>query len=216
MSIVLDIVLILIVAVFTFIGVKKGFFKAVSGFVSPLLSLILTMLLYKPVAALIKGMPFLANMVTDVEMPDLAAGEDLMGKIKILMHYIIENEDIEATTNAIVNNLIADVASIAIAFVVLFVGLLLIIKLVFNLLDVFSKAPVLKQANGLLGGVVGLCEGLFWCWIFALVFGGFIFPGLSASYPELFTEAMLESVVYKICTEFNPIAFILSIVQLIV
>ncbi|MBQ9747136.1 MAG: CvpA family protein, partial [Clostridia bacterium] len=64
MSIVLDIVLILIVAVFTFLGVRKGFFKAVSGFISPLLSLILTILFYKPVAALIKGLPFLANMVT--------------------------------------------------------------------------------------------------------------------------------------------------------
>ncbi|MBQ9746928.1 MAG: CvpA family protein, partial [Clostridia bacterium] len=176
----------------------------------------LTILFYKPVAALIKGLHLLANMVTEFEIPDLAAGEDLMGKIKILMHYIIENEDIEATTEAIVNNLIADVASIAISFVLLFVGLLLIIKLVFKLLDVFAKAPVLKQANGILGGVVGVCEGLFWCWIFALVFGGFLFPTLSASFPELFTEAMLESVVYKICTEFNPIAFILSLIQLIV
>ena len=110
------------------IGVKKGFFKAVSRFVSPLLSLILTVLFYKPVAALVKGLPFLANMVTEVEMPDLAAGEDLMGKLNILMKYIITNEEnLDEITNAIVNNLIADVASIVIAFVLLFVVLLLLI-----------------------------------------------------------------------------------------
>ena len=75
---------------------------------------------------------------------------------------------------------------------------------------------MLKQANGLLGGIIGACEGFFWCWIFSLVFGGFLFPRLSVMFPELFTQAMLESVVYKICTEFNPVGLILSLIQLII
>ena len=225
MSIALSAILVLIVAVFAFIGVKKGFFKSVSRVASPLLSLLFTVLFYKPVAALLKGVPFIAKMITESANEELLAlkasidgASDLMGKLQVLVKYLIANEDsVEETAKAAFNNVLAEVISIVLALVILFFGLLLIFKLIFKLLDIFaSKTPLVKQTNAILGGVVGACEGFFWCWIFSLAFGGFIFPKLNEMFPEVFTPDMLTSVVYQICTKFNPVGLIISLVQLII
>ncbi|MBQ8403343.1 MAG: CvpA family protein [Clostridia bacterium] len=213
MSAVLDIVLIAIVVVFAIIGAKKGFFLAVSGFASHFVGLLVAVLFYKPFAALIKKLPFLANMITEVEMPDLDTGEGLMENFKVIMEYIVTNEDIGGTTEAIINNLIADVISIAIAFILLFVGASLLTKLVFRILNFAAKMPVLKQINGTLGAVMGVCTGLFWSWMFALVFGGLLFPICNENWPNIFADDMLESFIFKLCSEFNPIAFIANLLQ---
>ena len=213
MSAVLDVILILIVVVFAMIGLKKGFFKAVSGFISYLIGLVGAALFYKPFMELIKKLPFLAKMITDVEMPNLSEGEDLMEKLKIIMNYVIENEDIGEKTKAIMNNLIADVVATLLAFLILFIGISLIVKLVFWLLDFTAKMPVLKQINGALGLAVGALTGLFWSWIFSFIFGGVLFPILNENFPHIFMEEMLDSFIFKLCSEFNPIAFIASLLH---
>ena len=213
MSAVLDILLIAIVIVFAIVGAKKGFFLMVSSFASHFVGLLAAVLFYKPLASLVKKLPFLANMITEVEMPKLDTGEGLMENLKIIINYIVANENIGGTTEAIVNNLIADVVSICIAFVVLLVGVSLLTKLLFRLFDLAAKMPVLKQINGTLGAVIGVFSGLFWSWMFALVFGGFIFPICNENWPNVFPETMLESFIFKICSEFNPIAFIANLLQ---
>ena len=213
MSIVLSVVLILIVAIFAVIGAKKGFFATVAGFLSPLASLLLTVLFYKPVAAFLKSTLF-ANMVSDVPLPEIDASGDVISQLTGLMEYL-ENNDLGEVTAAIKDNVMAEVLSIAIAIIGLFLVILIAIKIVFRLLDLVAKLPVLKQANGLLGGIIGACEGFIWCWVFALVFGSFIFPALNAGNPELFTTDMLTSPVYQLCTKFNPVGLIISLNQLI-
>ena len=213
MSIVLSVVLILIVAIFAVIGAKKGFFATVAGFLSPLASLLLTVLFYKPVAAFLKSTLF-ANMISDVPLPEIDASGDVISQLTGLMEYL-ENNDLGEVTAAIKDNVMAEVLSIAIAIIGLFLVLLIAIKIVFRLLDLVAKLPVLKQANGLLGGIIGACEGFIWCWVFALVFGSFIFPALNAGNPELFTTDMLTSPVYQLCTKFNPVGLIISLIQLI-
>jgi uncharacterized membrane protein required for colicin V production len=218
MSIVLSVVLVLIIAIFTVIGVKKGFFATIAGFIAPLASIVLTMLFYKPIAALLKSTLF-ANMVTDTSgmenfFNEFNATEDVISKLSLAMNYL-NNNDLGEAIDAIKNNIMAEVLSIAIAIVGLFLVLLIVIKIVFKLLDLVAKLPVLKQANGILGGVIGACEGFVWCWVFAFVFGSFIFPALNSSNPELFTTDMLTSPVYQFCTKFNPIGLIISLVQLI-
>ena len=213
MSIVLSIVLILIVALFTFIGVKKGFFATVAGFLSPLLSLILTLLFYKPVAAFLKGTLF-AKMVSDIPLPEIDESGDVIAKLTGLMEYL-EKNDLGDVAAKIRDNIMAEVLSIAIAIIGLFIVLLIVLKIVFKLLNLVSKFPVLKQANGILGGVIGACEGFVWSWVFALVFGSFLFPMLNSANPELFTPDMLTSPVYQLCTKFNPVGLIIALVQLI-
>ena len=213
MSIVLSAVLILIIVLFTVIGAKKGFFATIAGLICPLGSLILTLLFYKPVAALLKSTLF-ASMVTEVPMPDFSGSPDVITKLTVMMDYL-NNNDLGEISKAITDNVMAEVLSIAVAIVGLFLVLLIVLKIVFKIIDLVAKLPVLSQANGLLGGIIGAVEGFIWCWVFALVFGSFIFPSLNASNPELFTVDMLTSPVYQFCTKFNPVGLIVSLIQLI-
>ena len=213
MSAVLDIVLILIIVVFAVIGMKKGFFKSVSGFASYFIGMIIASVFYKPFMDVVKKLPFFANKITDVEMPNLAEGEDLMQKLKIIMNYIMENEDIGEKAEAIVNNLIADVGATLISYTIIFIAASLLIKIIFLILDLTAKLPGLKQVNKMLGMAMGAVTGLFWSWAFALVFGGVLFPMLNAKFPDIFMDEMIESTVFTICSKFNPIAFVASLLH---
>ncbi|MBQ7291713.1 MAG: CvpA family protein, partial [Clostridia bacterium] len=91
MSIALSVVLILIVVLFTVIGAKKGFFKTIAGLISPLASLVLTILFYKPVAAMLKSTLF-ASMVTDVKLPDFEGAKDVISQVTVMMEYLNSND----------------------------------------------------------------------------------------------------------------------------
>ena len=213
MSLALSAVLVLIIAIFVIVGAKKGFFATIAGLVCPLGALVVTVLFYKPVAAFIKS-SFLSHMISDVALPNFDEASDVIGKITVMMEYL-NNNDLGDVAGAIKNNVMAEVLSLAIATVGLFIVLFIALKIVFRVLDIISNLPVLMQANGILGGVIGAVEGFIWCWVFALVFGSFIFPSLNANFPEIFTTDMLTSPIYQFCTKFNPVGLIVSLIELI-
>lgn len=213
MSACLDIILIAIVAVFAVVGTKRGFIKTVSGYVSHLIAFILTLAFYKRFTGVVKRLPFLDNMITDVPMPDFSGADGFMGKIKMIIDHIISSDDVDAVSKAVMNNLIADVIATVISFAVLLIGFLLVLKLLFLLLNLIAQAPVIKQANGVLGLVFGVLIGSFWAWIAANLFGNILFPMLNAKWPDVFMDDMLNSLVYRLCTDINPMTYIFMLLQ---
>ncbi|MGN1095884.1 MAG: CvpA family protein [Eubacteriales bacterium] len=214
MSSVLDIILIAIVVLFAVIGAKRGFVKSVSGFVSHIASFIITLIFYKKAALLVKKLPFIAAMITDIEMPEFSSGSGgFLDKINTVINYIISSDDISQTSKAVVNNLLADIISTIIAFALVFTCAILLMKLIFFLLGFITEAPVIKQANGALGLLFGILSGFFWAWIAANIFGNILFPVLNAKWPDIFITHMLDSVIYTICTKINPMTYIFMAIQ---
>ena len=213
MSACLDIILIAIVAVFAIIGTKRGFIKSVSGYVSVLISFFLTLTFYKRFTPVVKRLPFIERMITDAQMPEFSGAEGFMEKIRMIVNHIISSEDVDAASKAVMNNLIADVLATVIAFTVLLAGFLLLIKLLFLLLELIAKAPVVKQANGVLGLVFGVLIGSFWAWIAANLFGNLLFPILNAKWPDVFMDEMLTSFVYRLCTDVNPMTYVFTLIK---
>lgn len=214
MSSVLDIILLLIVAIFAVIGAKKGFVKSVSGFVSYIVSFFLTFAFYKKATVLVKRLPFIAKMITDVEMPEFSDGNNgFMEKIKVIIDYIISSDDVSETANAVAKNLIADVIATVIAFVLVFILALIIMKVIFLIIGVFVKAPIIRQADGILGFVFGILNGFFWAWIIANLFGNLLFPILNSKWPDIFIMPMLDSTIYKLCTKINPMTYIFMAIK---
>ena len=136
-----------------------------------------------------------------------------MEKIKMIINHIISSEDVDAASKAVMNNLLADVIATVISFAVLIIGFLLVLKLVFLLLELVAKAPVIKQANGVLGLLFGVLIGSFWAWIVANLFGNLLFPILNSKWPDIFMDDMLNSLVYKLCTDINPMTYIFMLLQ---
>ena len=50
----------------------------------------------------------------------------------------------------------------------------LLVSLLFKVFNIAAKLPIIKQANGLVGGVLGAVIGIFVCWIVAAVMTMFI------------------------------------------
>ena len=213
MSACLDIILIAIVAAFAVVGAKRGFIRSISGYVSHLIAFILALSFYKRFMVVVKRIPFISGMITDTKMPEFTGADGFMEKIKMIINYIIFSDDVDAASKAVMNNLVADVLATVISFAVLLVAFLIVMKLVFSLLELIATAPVIKQANGVLGLVFGVLIGSFWAWIVASLFGNLLFPILNAKWPDVFMEDMLTSFVYKLCTDVNPMTYIFILIK---
>ncbi len=222
MSILLDILLIAVLAACVVIGWKRGFVRALRGFVTYILSFAVANSLYRLIAKTIITLPFLQNMITDVEMPALPADATFLDKVSAIVQYISEqsagegSEGISETMEAILNNYIAELLASIIGFVVVFLVTVLILKLLLWILDmIVSRTPVIRQANGLLGCLIGLLNGFFWTWMISNVFVNFALPFLSDRWPTVFVSEMADSFVVKLCTKINPITYLFMLINLI-
>ena len=117
---------------------------------------------------------------------------------------------------AILNNYIAELLASIIGFVVVFLVTVLILKLLLWILDmIVSRTPVIRQANGLLGCLIGLLNGFFWTWMISNVFVNFALPFLSDRWPTVFVSEMADSFVVGLRTKINPITYLFMLINLI-
>ena len=81
-------VLILIVIVSAIIGMARGFVKSIAKFVQYVVAYIVANRCYVLVASLFMKIPFLANMTSDVEMPDIPEGTGFFERIGKIVSYV--------------------------------------------------------------------------------------------------------------------------------
>lgn len=222
MSVLLDVILIAVLAVCVVIGWRRGFIRALRGFVTYIISFAVANSLYRVIAKSIITLPFLQNMITDVEMPELPANATFMDKVSTIVTYISEqtegsgSQDISETVQAVINNYIAELLAAIIGFIVIFLVMVLALKLLLWILDmVVSRTPIIRQANGLLGCLIGLLNGFFWTWMVSNVFVNFALPLLNDKWPTVFVPEMADSFVVNLCTKINPITYLFMLINLI-
>lgn len=173
-----DLIFILVVTVFAVLGLKRGFIKTVLGLASTIISLILTALLYPPIA----------NFVYDTGLGDSFAesfAELASGKM--------DNEiiiDAAATTAS-------TVCINVISFLIVIIAIKILLSLLLKSLDLVSKLPVIKQANSALGLCVGIISGLLLSYIAIGVISSLSYNGfLDASWNENFKNSIFVSLFY--------------------
>ena len=222
MSVLLDVILIAVLAVCVVIGWRRGFIRALRGFITYIISFAVANSLYRVIAKSIITLPFLQNMITDVEMPELPANATFMDKVSTIVKYISEqtegsgSQDISETIQAVINNYIAELLAAIIGFIVIFLVMVLVLKLLLWILDmVVSRTPIIRQANGLLGCLIGLLNGFFWTWMVSNVFVNFALPLLNDKWPTVFVPEMADSFVVNLCTKINPITYLFMLINLI-
>lgn len=218
MSIITDIILIAVFFLCIFLGWKKGFVKTLSGFVAYIVSFILANALDDLVAPLVRKLPFISNMITegaaDVGLTSDMTFLDKMNSImKFFANDMISNGNSEAT-QAAVKNYMAEILIAVIAFAAVFVVSLIVLKVLLRVFDsIIKKIPVIKQANGLLGAIVGLFNGFVWTWVISNVFVKFLIPVLNQSNPDFFALEIAESFIVKFFTTINPITYLFWLIN---
>ena len=160
MSIVLDLIVILIIALFTFIGYKHGLIKSAIKIASFFIAIIVALVLYKPVSALVISNTTIddkieSTIIEKVTPEGMKPDDEANKSTKIPQGFIKE-----------ANNSIKDIATTTtIKIIELCTGLILYIiarialKFVAALGDLIAKIPILKQFNKLGGTIFGLIKG---------------------------------------------------------
>ncbi len=175
-----DVLLLLVLFGFAFACAKKGFIECFFKFVSVTVAIVAAILLSKMFISLLddwfgittKFADFFENTFLKVKgFETVISNEGLQAQLteknipKFLIDLIIENfgnSDLpkDATIASVMGESVSKLAVSAIAFVVLFLGGLLVMKLLKKFLKLLaSKISILGTVDQLLGASVGLIEG---------------------------------------------------------
>lgn len=180
-GIILDIILVVIILLNIFIGYKKGLVKLAVGMIAVLASIIISILLYRPVSnIIIEKTEFdeniksaiINNFAQDTENEEEDSEEIDDGFMKYIEKYV--DDTINKTKNEIVIEA-SNVISEKIINICAFLGIFLISRILLTLLtfvaDIIMSLPILKQFNEVGGILYGIIKALLIIYaVLAIVF----------------------------------------------
>lgn len=167
MGIILDIILVAIIALNVFICYKKGLVKLAVGLIAVLVSVILAVLLYKPVSNIIINNTELDEKIKSAITENFINEEETTeetednGFMKYIEKYV--EDPVNKTKNEIVieaSGVIATKLIDIIAMVSIFIVARLVLILLTFVTDMITSLPILKQFNELGGILYGLIKAL--------------------------------------------------------
>ncbi|MBR3836663.1 MAG: CvpA family protein [Clostridia bacterium] len=186
MNILIDLLLLAILILCIWMGKKRGFIKSFFGFFGSIIAFFLTSLFAKPLGSFFSSAffyPFLRQRFLTVlsqEIGQSASGIDFSALPESCQQLLARfGTDAEAiadhvatasqtvgdaaadTVSGFVALPLADAASYALAFFLLFVVFSVAVRIAVHLLDLISKLPILNFSNRFLGLLAGALQGFF-------------------------------------------------------
>lgn len=164
MSIVVDLIIVAIVLLSTFLAYRKGLITLAIQLVAVVIAILLTLLLYKPVSNVIIN---LTGIDETIQNAILEEANDIMtndGEGSNQVVETIQNNMLPETARTISINIIEG-AVILILYIVIRIAL----KFVTALANLVAKLPILNQLNQLGGIIYGILRGLLIVYILLLL-----------------------------------------------
>ena len=188
----IDVIAILVIAISTFIGYKRGLIKTVISLFSFAIAMAVALALYKQVAIILTEKTSIDDWVIErienssgdneieetvigskVYVNDIVTEEDDGSFLDELPNIIAQNIDLEEVKSNIKHEIAIKVSELAMKIISLIMIYLLIkVTLIVAgfLLDGVMKLPVLKQANEILGMIFGASLGFIELYIVFAIF----------------------------------------------
>ena len=197
MAFIVDLIIIAIILLFTFLGYKRGLIKVAIKLCTFIIAIIIAFALYKPISNLVienTGIDeSIESAITDRILPEGASVNDEVELSNDLPSVILENS--ENTVKGIATSFSNTIIETG-CFLIIFIAVKIILKFVTVLADLIAKLPILKQFNALGGTIYGVLEGLFIVFVgFAIV--SLIAPLLDVSILEAINSSTLGSIFYN-------------------
>ena len=197
MAFIVDLIIIAIILLFTFLGYKRGLIKVAIKLCTFIIAIIIAFALYKPISNLVienTGIDeSIESAITDRILPKGASVDDEVELSNDLPSVILENS--ENTVKGIATSFSNTIIETG-CFLIIFIAVKIILKFVTVLADLIAKLPILKQFNALGGTIYGVLEGLFIVFVgFAIV--SLIAPLLDVSILEAINSSTLGSIFYN-------------------
>ena len=157
---ILDLVIVLVISIFTFLGYKKGLVKTAISILSFFIALIISIMLYKTVGNIIINNTEIDEKI-EATISSKITIEDLEEKYEILPDSIIETS--ENTLNNLAKSLSYKIIYIA-TFIILFIALKIALLFAKFLAGIVTKIPVIKQFDKLGRNNMGIGKRLYNCY----------------------------------------------------
>ena len=208
-GIILDIILIAIIALNIFIGYKKGLVKLAVGLIAVLASIIIAMLLYKPVSNVIIEnteidenikSTIISNFTKDTEseVEDTSTEKTDDGFMKYIEKYV--DDTVNKTKNEIVIEA-SEVISVKVINVCAFIGIFIIARLLMILLtfiaDIIMSLPILKQFNEIGGILYGAVKALLIIYIILAIMFFIVYITGNSAISDAITSSYITKLFYN-------------------
>lgn len=189
---ILDLVIILIIALFTFIGYKQGLVKIAIRILAFFIALIVAMSIYQPVANLIMDKTNIDENIENAITSKILPGE-IKEKTTVLPEGLV-NSGVE-TVNELSASITEKTISVA-TFIIIFFVLKFGLKFISFLADLITKLPIIKQLDKAGGIVFGLLRGgIIVVVIFAVI--SLASPLIDTSYIETINNSIIGAYLYN-------------------
>lgn len=164
MGIIVDIIIIAIILVSTFLAYRKGLITLAIQLVSVIIAIVLTLLLYKPVSNVIINVTGIDEMIQNAILEE---ANDIMTNNQENANQVVEsiqNNMLPETARTISINIIQGAV-----ILILYVIIRIILRFVTALANLVAKLPILNQFNKLGGVIYGILRGLLIVYILLLL-----------------------------------------------
>ena len=167
MGIVVDLIIIGIVVLSTFLAYRKGLVKLAIGLCAFAISIVATVILYQPIS----------NLVINTTGIDEAIEDDIYEKANDIMNKE-QNETSKQIMETTKNDMLPETArNLAInivrggVMIVLIIAIRIALRFITALADAVAKLPILEQLNKAGGILYGIARGLLIIYVGLLVLG---------------------------------------------
>lgn len=157
MGILIDIGILLIILLSTFLGYKRGFIKVAFKLLSFILALVIALLLYKPISDFILNHTSIPSKI-ETQITDRISSEDKETANNIVSNYY--NDLKNTSVNVVAHNVTNTIVNISSVLIVFIVTRILLLFLRFST-DLIAKLPLIKQFNHIGGFIYGIVAGFF-------------------------------------------------------
>lgn len=164
MSIVVDIIIVAIILLSTFLAYRKGLITLAIQLVAVVIAVVLTLLLYKPVSNVIINV---TGIDESIQNAILEEANDMMTNDEEGANQVVEtiqNGMLPETARTISINIIEGAV-----ILILYIVIRIILKFVTALANLVSKLPILNQLNQLGGIIYGILRGVLIVYILLLI-----------------------------------------------
>lgn len=192
-----DLAVIIIIGVCIAISAKKGLIKSFIGIGYKIVSLILSRLLYPIITKIListafyenlkqgvieklnlggiisdQTQKFEADMINSLNLPQMLK-TGLLENNNSVAYNFLNVHSIEEYIGGYISMIIINIISIIAVYLIIS----LILKYGFGTLNIFSRLPVVRTANKIGGGIIGLFQGILIVWIIMAVITLFLSQG---------------------------------------
>lgn len=214
MAFIIDIIIIAVIALCTFLGYKKGLIKLAVGILGFFLAIIIALVLYTPISNFIINntnvKDNIKNAISDtvksyVIKEESAEGEEKQRESKVMVTYIdgivAKQKEMIVTGEKELIDTVSDNVAVNIIRIGVALAVFIISKLILIFINVFAdligKLPIIKQFNKAGGTIYGVIQGILIVYIvFAVI--SLIAPMLNnTDFLEQINNSLIGNMVYN-------------------